>query len=109
MTDLVPPDNLIALEAAWYAARERVQQASTAEPAGEETVPRPTPPKQHGEPEPEPMPPIRLLSEPQKIALTSARDEETELALRLSRHPWKRTQPNVHDAGKALREAAHGL
>jgi hypothetical protein len=72
-------------------------------------VPRPAPPKRHGEPEPGPLPPIRLLSEPQRIALNPARAEEVELALRLSRHPWKRAQPNVHDAEKALNEAAYGL
>jgi hypothetical protein len=109
MADLFAPDDLVALKAAWYAARERVHQLSTVEPAGEGTVPRPSPPKRPGEPDPEPSPPFRLLSEEQSIALNSARAEEVELALRLSRHPWKRAQPNVHAAENALNEAAFAL
>ena len=49
-----------------------------------------------------------MLSESQRIALKSARDDEVELALRLSRRPWKRARPNVHDAEKPLNETAHG-
>ena len=102
MSDLVPPDDLVALKAAWYAADERAHQLSEVEPEGKETIPRnPLPGKSDT--------PIRLLSEQQSIALNGARAERLELTLRLFRHPWKSSQANVQEAGKALDEAAHAL
>lgn len=104
MADLVPPDDLVALKAAWYAARARAEQLAAVEPEGDQTIPRRPP--LNAQPDDAPRPPIRLLSEEQSIVLNTARAEEVELALRLARHPWKREQPDVHAAGKALNEAA---
>jgi len=99
VADLVPPDDLVALKAAWYAANARTEQLAAVEPAGDQTVPRiPLP----GRPES----PIRMLSEEQSIALSTARAEQLELTLRLFRHPWKAEQPDVHAANKALNAAA---
>lgn len=109
MTDLVPPDDLVAIKAAWYAARERVHRLSTLEPEGDHTVPRAAPARRPGQSEPEPFPPIRLYSEEQSIALNTARAEEVELVLRLHRHPWKKSQPDVHAAEAARNEAGHTL
>ena len=104
MADLAPPDDLVALKAAWYAARARVEQLAGVEPEGETTIPRWT--AATHKPDDVPRPPIRLLSEEQSIALNTARAEELELVMRLARHPWKREQPDVHAAEKALNEAA---
>jgi hypothetical protein len=83
VADLVPPDDLIALKAAWYAARDRAEQLAAVEPEGEQSNPRPAPASR--KPEDAPSPPIRLFSEEQSIALNTARAEEVELALRLAR------------------------
>lgn len=107
MADLVPPDDLVALKAAWYAARARAEQLASVEPDGDQTIARWAP--ANAKPEDAPPPPIRLFSEEQSIALNTARAEEVELALRLARHPWRREQPDVHAAGKALSEAALAL
>lgn len=102
MADIVPPDDLIAIKAAWYAADERAQRLSKAEPEGEETIPRiPLP----GAPDT----PIRLFSPEQTTALNAARAERLELTLRLFRHPWKSAQPDPHEAEKVLNETAHAL
>lgn len=102
MADLDPPNDLVALKAAWYAADARAQQLAAVEPEGDQTVPRiPLP----GRPET----PIRLFSEEQSAALNAARAERLELTLRLARHPWRSEQTDVHAAGKALNEAAFGL
>jgi hypothetical protein len=107
VADLVPPDDLIALKAAWYAARDRAEQLAAVEPEGEQSIPRPAPTSK--KPEDAPLPPIRLFSEEQSIALNTARAEEVELALRLARHPWRAEQPDVHTAGKVLNAAALAL
>ena len=102
VTDIVPPDDLIAIKAAWYAAHERAQRLSKAEPEGEDTIPRiPLP----GSPDT----PIRLFSAEQSAALNAARAERLELTLRLFRHPWKAAQPDPHEAEKVLNETAHAL
>ena len=103
MADLVPPDDLVALKAAWHAARARATQLATVEPEGDQTIARLTSARTPGD---APLPPIRLFSEKQSIALNTARAEEVELALRLARHPWKAKQSDVHAASKALNEAA---
>ena len=107
VADLVPPDDLVALKAAWYAARAHAGHLASVEPEGDQTIPRTAP--AHMKAEDAPLPPIRLFSEDQSIALKTARAEELELALRLARHPWKRQQPDVHAAEKALNEAAFAL
>jgi hypothetical protein len=102
VTDLVPPDDLVALKAAWYAADARAMQLATVEPEGDQTIARvPLPGR--------PDTPIRLFSEEQSAALDAARAERLELTLRLARHPWKAEQSDVHAAGKALNLAAFGL
>ena len=107
MADLVPPDDLVALKAAWYAARARVERLAAVEPEGDQTIPRWTPASRH--PEDAPLPPIRLFSEAQSIALNTARAEEVELALQLARHPWRTEQPDVQAAWTALNAAAFEL
>ena len=102
MAELVPPDDLVALKAAWYAAGARAEQLAALEPEGDQTIARvPLP----GRPET----PIRLFSDEQSAALNAARAERLELTLKIARHPWKAEQPDVHAAGKALNEAAFGL
>jgi hypothetical protein len=102
MADLAPPNDLVALKAAWYAASARTEQLAAIEPAGDQTVPRiPLPGR--------PDTPIRLLYEEQSIALNTARAEQLELTLRLFRHPWKTGQSDVHAAEKALNQAAFAL
>lgn len=102
MADLAPPDDLLALKAAWYAADARAAQLAAAEPEGDQTIARvPLP----GRPET----PIRLFSDEQSAALNAARAERLELTLKIARHPWKAEQSDVHAAGKALNEAAFGL
>ncbi|HTJ66683.1 MAG TPA: hypothetical protein VL551_04065 [Actinospica sp.] len=107
MADLIPPEDLVALKAAWYAARAHATRLATVEPEGDQTIPRTAPANR--KPEDAPLPPIRLHSEEQSIALKTARAEELEFALRLARHPWKRQQSDVHAAEKALNEAAFAL
>jgi hypothetical protein len=102
VADLVPPDDLVALKAAWYAADARAQQLAAVEPEGDQTIMRvPLPGR--------PDTPIRLFSQEQSAALNAARTERLELTLRLARHPWKAEQPERHAAEKALNEAAFGL
>jgi hypothetical protein len=102
VADLVPPDDLVALKAAWYAADALAGRLARAEPEGDQTVARvPLP----GRPDTS----IRLFSEEQSAALNAARAEQLELTLRIHRHPWKAEQPDVHAAGKALNEAAFAL
>jgi hypothetical protein len=107
VADLVPPDDLVALKAAWYAARARTEHLAGLEPEGDQTIPRLV--RANAQPHDEPLPPIRLFSEEQSIALNTARAEELELVMRLARHPWKAAQPDVHEAEKALNEAAFAL
>lgn len=40
MADLVPPDDLVALKAVWYAADARAEQFAAVEPGGDQTVAR---------------------------------------------------------------------
>jgi hypothetical protein len=101
--DLVPPDDLVALKAAWYAARDRAQRLTAVEPVGDQTIPRTPLTKNDAD---APVSPIRLLSEEQSTELNTASAEEVELTLRLHRHPWKREQSYVHEAERTLNEAA---
>jgi hypothetical protein len=107
VADLVPPDDLVALKAAWYAARARAEQLAAVEPAGDQWIPRPV--SANRKPDDPPLLPIRLFSQEQSIALNTARAEELELVMRLARHPWKTQQSDVHAAQKALNEAAIAL
>lgn len=99
MTDSAPPEVLVALKTAWYAARDRVHQVSCEQPAGEElTVPglsKDAPPRA-----------VRLFSDEQRARLEAARAEEVRLALELARHPWKQAQPDRHAAERMLNDLA---
>ena len=57
------------------------------DPEGDQTTAR-WAPASNG-PDDVPLPPIRLFSEDQSIALNTAGAEQLELAMRLARHPWK--------------------
>ena len=100
MTDSAPPEDLVALKTAWYAARDHVHRVSGEQPAGQElTVPgfgRDAQPR-----------PIRLFSDEQSARLAAARSEEMRLAVELSRHPWRQAQPDRHKAERTVNDLAY--
>lgn len=91
---IIPPEDLVALKADWYAAREHADQIAREKPEGEllhlpGAIER------------------WLLSEDQGNRLGAAREEVRRLTLEIYRHDWKRNPPADRGAAeKALNEAA---
>lgn len=103
VTDLTPPEDLIALKAAWLAAQHLADTIAAEEPEGDDEVS--IPPRTAAE---QPRS-IRLFSDEQSARLEAARAEVRRLTMEIYRHPWKQSPPGGlrHAAEEALNEKAH--